>query len=342
MLIDDFDYELPKELIAQSPVQERDKSRLMVLPRGAGSIRHGIFSDLPQYLEAGDVMVINDAKVVPSRLMGTKATGGRIEALILKRIGEGRYEALVKGKAAPGTAINFTQWLHAAVEEDLGGGRKVIKFSMPESEGTEDAIREAASMPLPPYIDPSGRDAERDRERYQTVYAARPGAVAAPTAGLHFTESLIGEIKEKGVTVVSVTLQVGPGTFMPVREEVIERHKMEEEEYNVPEVTSDAVNRALAEGRRVIAVGTTSARTLESAFRDGRVRPGEDRTRLFIYPGYEFKAIRAIVTNFHLPKSTLLMLICAFAGRDKTLSAYREGVRTGYRFYSYGDAMFIA
>ena len=194
MLIDDFDYELPKELIAQSPMQERDKSRLMVVPRGAGSISHGIFSDLPEYLEAGDVMVINDAKVVPSRLIGTKVTGGRIEALILKHIGEGRYEALVKGKAAPGTAIIFTQWLHAAVEEDLGGGKKVIKFSMPEP---EEAIREAASMPLPPYIDPSGRDAERDRERYQTVYAARPGAVAAPTAGLHFTEALLRRDKRK-------------------------------------------------------------------------------------------------------------------------------------------------
>jgi S-adenosylmethionine:tRNA ribosyltransferase-isomerase len=338
MLIEDFDYELPKELIAQSPALERDKSRLMVLPRGAGDIRHGIFSDLPQYLRPGDVMVINDAKVVPSRLIGTKATGGRIEALVLRRIGEGRYEALVKGKSAPGTEVIFTRELHAAVEEDLGGGKKVIRFSLPDA---EDAVREAASMPLPPYIDPSGRDADRDRERYQTVYAARPGAVAAPTAGLHFTENLLSKIKEQGVSVVSVTLQVGPGTFMPVREEVIERHKMEEEEYTVPEETSDAVNRALAEGRRVIAVGTTSARTLESAFRDGRVWPGEARTRLFIYPGYEFKAIRAIVTNFHLPKSTLLMLICAFAGRDKTLSAYKEAVRAGYRFYSYGDAMFI-
>jgi S-adenosylmethionine:tRNA ribosyltransferase-isomerase len=338
MLIEDFDYELPKKLIAQSPASERDKSRLMVVPRGAGDIRHAIFSDLPQYLEAGDVMVINDARVVPSRLIGTKATGGRIEALILKHIGEGRYVALVKGKAGPGTEVIFTPGLQAAVEEDLGGGKKVIRFSLPDA---EEAIRNAASMPLPPYIEPSGRDAERDRERYQTVYAARPGAVAAPTAGLHFTDNLLGEIKEKGVSVVSVTLQVGPGTFMPVREEVIERHKMEEEEYSVPEVTADAVNLALAEGRRVIAVGTTSARTLESAFRDGRVRPGEDRTRLFIYPGYEFKAIRAIVTNFHLPKSTLLMLICAFAGRDKTLSAYKEAVRAGYRFYSYGDAMFI-
>jgi S-adenosylmethionine:tRNA ribosyltransferase-isomerase len=341
MLIEDFDYELPKELIAQSPARERDKSRLMVLPRGAGNIRHAIFSDLPQYLGPGDVMVINDAKVVPSRLIGTKATGGRIEALVLRRIGEGRYEALVKGKTAPGTEIIFTPELQAAVEEDLGGGKKVIRFSLPESEGTEEAIRKAASMPLPPYIEPSGRDAERDRERYQTVYAARPGAVAAPTAGLHFTENLLGEIKEKGVSVVSVTLQVGPGTFMPVREEVIERHVMEEEEYAVPEGTADAVNSALADGRRVIAVGTTSARTLESAFRDGRVRPGDDRTRLFIYPEYEFKAIRAIVTNFHLPKSTLLMLICAFAGKDKTLSAYKEAVREGYRFYSYGDAMFI-
>jgi S-adenosylmethionine:tRNA ribosyltransferase-isomerase len=338
MLIEEFDYELPKELIAQSPASERDKSRLMVVPRGEGSIRHGIFSGLPEYLGPGDVMVINDAKVVPSRLIGTKATGGRVEALILKHIGGGRYEALVKGKAAPGTAVVFTRELEGTVEEDLGGGKKVVRFSRQDA---EEALRKAASMPLPPYIEPSGRDAERDRERYQTVYAATPGAVAAPTAGLHFTEALIGKIKEKGVSVVSVTLQVGPGTFMPVREEIIERHKMEEEEYSVPEETADAVNRAQADGRRVIAVGTTSARTLESAFRDGRVRPGEASTRLFIYPGYEFKVIRAIVTNFHLPKSTLLMLICAFAGRDKTLSAYKEAVRAGYRFYSYGDAMLI-
>jgi S-adenosylmethionine:tRNA ribosyltransferase-isomerase len=338
MLIEEFDYELPQELIAQSPASERDGSRLMVVPRGEGSIRHGIFSGLPEYLGPGDVMVINDAKVVPSRLIGTKATGGRVEALILRHIGGGRYEALVKGKAAPGTAVIFTPELKGAVEEDMGGGKKIIRFSRQDA---EEALRKAASMPLPPYIEPSGRDAERDRERYQTVYAARPGAVAAPTAGLHFTQSLIGKIKEKGVQVVSVTLQVGPGTFMPVREEIIERHKMDEEEYSVPEETARAVNRALAEGRRVIAVGTTSARTLESAFRDGRVRPGEASTRLFIYPGYEFKVIRAIVTNFHLPKSTLLMLICAFAGRDKTLSAYKEAVRAGYRFYSYGDAMFI-
>ncbi|MHB8174589.1 MAG: tRNA preQ1(34) S-adenosylmethionine ribosyltransferase-isomerase QueA [Nitrospirota bacterium] len=338
MLIGDFDYALPEELIAQSPAPERDKSRIMVLPRGDGDIQHRIFSDLPEYLRAGDVMVVNDARVVPSRLIGAKATGGRIEALITRRTGDGVYEALVKGKAAAGTAIEFSGGLRANVSEDLGGGRKLIIFDGPVA---EDAIREAASMPLPPYIDKSGRDEVRDRERYQTVYASKPGAVAAPTAGLHFTHALLERIKEKGVSIVSVTLHVGPGTFMPVREEVVERHKMEEEEYSVPEETADAVNRARVEGRRVIAVGTTSARTLESAFRSGELRAGGGRTGLFIYPGYEFKAVRAMVTNFHLPKSTLLMLICAFAGRDRTFSAYREAVLNGYRFYSYGDAMFI-
>ncbi len=338
MLVTDFDYILPEELIAQSPAKERDKSRLMVLPRAGGNIEHGTFSDLPEYFVAGDVMVVNDAKVVPSRLTGTKATGGGIEALIVRKTGEGMYEALVRGRVSPGAEIWFSGGLGARVLEDLGGGRKVIFF-----DGiTEEAIRKAASMPLPPYIDKSGRDDIRDRERYQTIYASEPGAVAAPTAGLHFTEALLGRIREKGVSVVRVTLHVGPGTFLPVREEVVERHEMENEEYSVPEETADAVNRALSEGRRVIAVGTTSARTLESAFRDGGLKAGKGSTGLFIYPGYEFKAVRAMITNFHLPKSTLLMIVCALAGKDRIFSAYREAVSRGYRFYSYGDAMFIA
>ncbi len=338
MLVTDFDYILPEELIAQSPARERDKSRLMVLPRAGGNIEHRIFSDLPGYLKAGDVMVVNDAKVVPSRLTGAKSTGGRIEALITKRTGEGRYEALVRGRAPAGTEIEFSGGLGARILEDLGGGRKVILFDG----ASDEAVRRAASMPLPPYIGKSGLDDARDRERYQTVYASEPGAVAAPTAGLHFTEALLERIREKGVSSVRVTLYVGPGTFLPVREEVVERHEMENEEYFVPEETAETVNRALSEGRRVIAVGTTSARTLESAFRDGWLKAGKGNTGLFIYPGYEFKAVRAIITNFHLPKSTLLMLICAFAGKDRIFSAYREAVSESYRFYSYGDAMFIA
>ena len=337
MLVTDFDYILPEELIAQSPANERDKSRLMVLPRDADNTENRIFSDLPGYLKAGDVMVVNDAKVVPSRLTGTKATGGRVEALVVRKTGEGMYEALVKGRVSAGAEIEFSGGLGARILEDLGGGRKVILFHG----ASDEAVRKAASMPLPPYIDNSGRDDVRDRERYQTVYASEPGAVAAPTAGLHFTEALLERIRERGVSVVRVTLHVGPGTFLPVREEVVERHKMEYEEYSVPDETAEAVNRALNENRRVIAVGTTSARTLESAFRDGGLKPGSGSTGLFIYPGYEFKAVRAIITNFHLPKSTLLMLICAFAGKERIFKAYREAVSEGYRFYSYGDAMFI-
>ncbi len=337
MLVTDFDYSLPENLIAQSPAKERDKSRLMVLPRADGKIEHGIFSDLPGYLKAGDVMVVNNAKVVPSRLTGTKATGGRVEALIVRKTGEGMYEALVRGRAAPGTEMGFPGGLGARILEDLGGGRKVISFDGV----TDEAIRKAASMPLPPYIGESGRDDVRDRERYQTVYASEPGAVAAPTAGLHFTDGLLNKIKENGVSVVPVTLHVGPGTFLPVREEVVERHEMENEEYSVPEETADTVNRALSEGRRVIAVGTTSARTLESAFGDGGLRAGKGSTGLFIYPGYKFKAVRAMITNFHLPKSTLLMIVCALAGKDRIFEAYREAVSMRYRFYSYGDAMFI-
>ncbi len=341
MLLDEFDYLLPQELIAQRPADERESSRLMVLQRETGALEHARFSDLPGFLRAGDVLVINDTRVFPARLTGVKPdTGGRVEALLLKDIGEGRYEALAKGKMKAGTALMFGKGLEAEVEEDMGGGRKVLRFK--DTGGLDEAIEGQGKMPLPPYITHDGRDEAQDRIRYQTVYAKKRGAVAAPTAGLHFSLSLLEKIKEMGVIIAPVTLHVGIGTFLPVREEIVEHHEMQEEEYEVGAESAGAVNAARDEGRRVIAVGTTSARTLESAAGpDGIISPGASRTSLYIYPGYKFKAVDALITNFHLPKSTLLMLVCALAGRDRVMAAYEEAVRQRYRFYSYGDAMFI-
>lgn len=343
MFLGEFDYTLPEELIAQEPSSVRDASRLMVLDRQSGAISHRVFRDLVDYLKPGDVLVVNNTRVFPARLIGAKEkTGGSTEALLLKKLGGGRYEALVKGRVNEGVTVVFGGRLKAAVESDLGGGRKVLSFFGGPEDAVEKAIEDVGQMPLPPYIRPETRDEGRDRERYQTVYASRPGAVAAPTAGLHFTPGLMAAIRDKGVEVAEVTLHVGIGTFKPVREEVIERHEMGEEEYLVPPESADAINAAKAEGRRVIAVGTTSARTLESASaEDGRLAAGSGNTRLFIYPGYRFEVVDALVTNFHLPKSTLLMLVCALAGREKVLGAYAEAVSGGYRFYSYGDAMFI-
>ncbi|MBI5190207.1 MAG: tRNA preQ1(34) S-adenosylmethionine ribosyltransferase-isomerase QueA [Nitrospirae bacterium] len=341
MLVSEFDFELPPELIAQTPAPARDGSRLMVLDRETDVLAHRSFTDLPEYLRAGDVLVVNDTMVFPARLEGMKpATGGRMEALLLRELGGGRFEALVRGKAPAGTALIFGGRLPATVAEDLGDGRKLLDFG--DIPGLDESIDELGAMPLPPYIEPGGRDASFDRERYQTVYASKRGAVAAPTAGLHFSERLLGRIRGMGVIVVPVTLHVGIGTFLPVREEVVERHGMHEEFYEVGQESTDAINRAKSEGRRVIAVGTTSARTLESASDGaGMVAAGSSGTSIFIYPGYRFKAVDALVTNFHLPKSTLLMLVSAMAGRDRVLAAYAEAIRERYRFFSYGDAMLI-
>jgi len=341
MLVSDFDYALPPELIAQSPMPDRDSSRMMALDKTTGRITHGRFTDLPGYLRPGDVLVINDTRVFPARLTGVKMpTGGRIEALLLKDMGENRYAALVKGKASVGTELLFGDRLAARVVEDMGGGKKLIGFMLDED--LESAIEALGRMPLPLYIDQEKRDESEDRERYQTVYAKKRGAVAAPTAGLHFTTGTLDSIKAVGVQVVAVTLHVGISTFMPVREEVVENHLMQEEEYEVGSKTAETVNLAKAEGRRVVAVGTTSARALESASDEtGRLSAGSSSTGLYIYPGYRFKVVDGLVTNFHLPKSTLLMLVCSLAGRDNVLAAYREAVASGYRFYSYGDCMFI-
>jgi len=340
MLVSDFDFDLPPELIAQEPAGERDASRLLVLDKSTGGLTHKNFTDLPDYLRAGDVLVVNDTKVFPARIEGVKpATGGRIEALLLKDLGAGRYEALVKGRLPEGSEVVFGGRLTCVAGADLGGGMKVLCF--PE-DGLDAAIEEVGKMPLPPYIKESGRVDSRDRDRYQTVFAAKRGAVAAPTAGLHFTPALLGKIKAAGVSVVTVTLHVGIGTFMPVREEIVERHVMHDEEYVISPETAAVVNGARASGGRVFAVGTTSARTLESAAGpDGTVSAGGGRTGIFIYPGYRFRAVDCLITNFHLPKSTLIMLVCALAGREKLLSAYNEAVKARYRFFSYGDAMLI-
>lgn len=340
MLVNEFDYDLPPELIAQAPSAVRDASRLMVVGRSTGSISHNRFSGLPGFLRPGDVLVVNDTRVYPARITGVKeSSGGAVEALLLKDMGGGRYTALMRGKPKRGARLAFGG-LRASVEEDIGGGMKVIRFD--DVEGLSGELERIGRMPLPPYIDQGARQEGEDRERYQTVYASRRGAVAAPTAGLHFTPELIARIKGMGVSVATVTLHVGIGTFMPVRVDTVEDHLMEEEEYEVTEEAADAINAAKASGGRVVAVGTTSARTLESAAGpDGVVVPGSSGTRLFIYPGYRFRAVDALVTNFHLPKSTLLMLVSALAGVDTVRAAYEEAVGQGYRFYSYGDAMFI-
>jgi len=348
MKVSDFDYDLPPGLIAQSPAKQRDGSRLMVLGREDGVTEHRKFGELDRLMVPGDVLVVNDTKVYPARLRGRKAaTGGKVEALITKHLGGGRYAALVKGGPRAGTLLEFEGGLSAAVEQDEAwretrdDGVRILAFS--GGGAIDDRLDEAGSMPLPPYIAAGGRDESRDRDRYQTVYAKKRGAVAAPTAGLHFTEELLGRLDAKGVKTVSVTLHVGPGTFMPVRTDTVEDHVMLEEEYEVPEETADEVNRARSQGRRVVAVGTTSLRTLESAVGgDGTLVPGAGSTGLFVYPGFVFREVDALITNFHLPRSTLVMLVSAFAGRERLLKAYREAVEKGYRFYSYGDAMFIA
>lgn len=341
MRVSEFDYNLPPELIAQAPSAVRDASRLMVVERSTGAVSHNRFSDLPGFLRPGDVLVLNDTRVYPARITGVKeSSGGTVEALLLKDMGGGRYSALMRGKPKQGARLVFGG-LCASVESDLGGGMKLIRFE--DVEGLSGELERIGRMPLPPYIDQDARQEGEDRERYQTVYASRRGAVAAPTAGLHFTPELIARIKGMGVGVVTVTLHVGIGTFMPVRVDTVEDHLMEEEEYEVTKEAADAINTAKASGGRVVAVGTTSARTLESAAgQDGVVVPGSSGTRLFIYPGYRFRAVDALVTNFHLPKSTLLMLVSALAGVDTVRTAYEEAVRQGYRFYSYGDAMFIS
>jgi len=339
MRLADFDYHLPERLIAQEPLPGREQSRLLVLKRSSGETEHRRFTDIVEYVGEGDVLVANNTRVIPARLFGVKAeTGARVEVLLLRRLAHKRWEALVRpGKRTKlGAVIIFGAGeVSARVIEIKDDGERVLDFSF---EGVfEEWLNRLGQVPLPPYI----RGKLADPERYQTVYARRPGSAAAPTAGLHFTPALIEELKQKGVEWVEILLHVGTGTFRPVKTEDITRHRMHREDYEISQEAADAVNRALREGRRVIAVGTTSTRALESAFSKGEVKPGFNSTDIFIYPGYEFKVISGLITNFHLPRSTLLMLVCALAGRENVLRAYSQAVKEEYRFFSFGDAMLI-
>ncbi len=336
----DFYFDLPEELIAQDPLADRSSSRLLVLNQNTGKIQHSIFKDIIDLLNPGDCLVLNNTKVIPARLLGHKEdTGAAIEVLLLKRSQDDIWETLVKPgkKCKPGARLVFGNGLlHAKVLETVDEGNRLIQF---EYEGIfEEILDRLGEMPLPPYI----THKLKDKNRYQTVYAKYEGSAAAPTAGLHFTKELLHEIEQKGITLTYVTLHVGLGTFRPVKEDNILEHHMHSEYYQVTKEAADKINEAKRRGNRVICVGTTSCRTVESASdENGIVSPGCDNTEIFIYPGYKFKVLDALITNFHLPESTLVMLVSALAGREHVLHAYEEAIKERYRFFSFGDAMFI-
>ena len=335
----DFYFDLPEELIAQTPIPERDHSRLLHMDKETGALEHRHFYDLPDYLHAGDCLVLNDSRVLPARLIGARPTGGSVELVLLRDLGEGRWECLSRPgrKTRPGQELIFGDGeLTATVEAVIEGGNRIVQFHY---EGIFlEGLERLGKMPLPPYI----KEELNDSERYQTVYSRELGSAAAPTAGLHFTEELLDEIAAKGVKICYVTLHVGLGTFRPVKEEEIEDHPMHAEFCIVPEETARVVTETKKAGGRVIAVGTTSCRTLESfANEDGTLDATSGWTSIFIYPGYRFKCIDALVTNFHLPESTLIMLVSALAGRENVLNAYKVAVQERYRFFSFGDACFF-
>ncbi len=341
--IEDYNYYLPEGRVAFYPAEPRDTSKLLYLPRFSGLCRHLTFTDFPDYLKSGDVLVLNDSKVFPARLWGhKKGSGGKAEIFLLQEFPDGTWEALVRPgrRLPPGSEIEFFDGkLLATLGDRTESGGRLVRF---ESESDLlSLIWQYGEVPLPPYIDRKAE--ESDKSRYQTIYAENIGAVAAPTAGFHFTEEIINKIRDIGVQVVKLTLHPGLGTFRPITHDKIEDHKMHQERFFIPEETSKVVNLARQEGRRIIAVGTTSVRALESSCDENGISiPGGWReTRLFITPSYEFRFIDGLLTNFHLPKSTLLLLVSAFAGRDRILAAYKEAIDNGYRFYSYGDAMLI-
>ena len=339
MKLSEFDYYLPEELIAQTQIEKRDESRLMVLDKNTGKIEHKVFKDIIDYLEPGDCLVRNNTKVIPARLYGKKETGANVEFVLLKNIEGDIWEAMVRpgNKLHVGAKVIFGDGLlKAEILESLPDGTRKVKFSY--NGIFNEILDQIGLMPLPPYI----HESLKDNDRYQTVYAKFNGSAAAPTAGLHFTEDLLKKIEEKGVDIANVTLHVGIGTFRPVKEENIEDHHMHTEHYYIKQEDADKINKAKQNKKRVIAVGTTSCRTIETiADEKGFVKPCEGDTGIYIYPGYKFKCLDALITNFHLPESTLLMLVSALAGRENILNAYNTAVKEKYRFFSFGDAMFI-
>ncbi len=340
MIKSDFWFDLPEELIAQTPLDKRDESRLLVVDKMTGALEHKSFRDLPSLLRKGDCLVLNDSRVLPARLLGSRESGGAVEILLLKDLGENRWECLSRPgrKTKPGTKLIFGNGeLKAEVKEVAEGGNRIVEFYY---EGIFlEVLERLGKMPLPPYI----HEELKDSERYQTVYSKELGSAAAPTAGLHFTNELLDEIRAKGVKTAFVTLHVGLGTFRPVKEENIEDHDMHSEFCLIPRETADIVNETKKNGGRIISVGTTSCRTLESfAEEDGTLKESSGWTDIFIYPGYRFKCIDALITNFHLPESTLIMLVSALAGRENVLNAYKAAVENRYRFFSFGDACFFS
>lgn len=341
MKTSDFYYDLPKDLIAQTPVEPRDSSRLLVLGRESGSIQHKHFYDIIDFLVPGDLLVVNDSRVLPARIYGIKnETGAKVEFLLLKQISGNRWETLCKPgkKAKQGSKFTFGNGLlSATVAKVKSDGNRVVDFD--SGENFFAALDKIGQMPLPPYI----TEELKDKERYQTVYSNELGSAAAPTAGLHFTKELLQKIADKGVNIAYVTLHVGLGTFRPVKVDDVTKHKMHSEHYEIPKKTADLINKTKKNGGRIIAVGTTSCRTLESvASLYGEIKPCDGFTDIFIYPGYKFKVLDGLITNFHLPESTLIMLVAAFSGYDNIMNAYKVAVEEKYRFFSFGDAMFIS
>ncbi len=339
MKVSDFNYDLPQELIAQTPIKNRDESRLMVLERNKKTIEHKIFKDIADYLNPGDVLVRNNTKVIPARLYGKKETGANVEFLLLKNIEKDIWECIVRpgNKLHIGTTVIFKDgMLKAKILDTMEGGTRKVEFIY---DGIFNEILDKIGlMPLPPYI----HEELKQKNRYQTVYAKYDGSAAAPTAGLHFTKELFKKLEEKGVIIANVTLHVGIGTFRPVKEETVENHQMHSEHYYIKKEDADKINNAKENGKRVIAVGTTSCRVLETvADENGKVNAVEGDTKIFIYPGYKFKILDGLITNFHLPESTLLMLVSALAGKEYIMNAYKQAVKEKYRFFSFGDAMLI-
>lgn len=340
----DFFYDLPKELIAQTPIEKRDNSKLLILDKNNGNIRHAIFKDIINELNEGDCLILNDSKVLPARIFGIrKDTGSKVEFLLLKCVSNNSWECLAgPGKKAK-TGNSFTFYsdnkplITGTITDVLENGNRIISFDYEEKNFFE-ILDKIGEMPLPPYIN----EKLENQDRYQTVYAHELGSAAAPTAGLHFTNELLENIKKKGIEIGFVTLHVGLGTFRPVKEDLIEKHKMHEEYYEIPEETANLINKTKENNKRIISVGTTSCRTLESAFKDyGKIIASHGTTDIFIYPGYKFNVIDGLITNFHLPESTLIMLVSAFAGYENTMNAYKTAVEEKYRFFSFGDAMLI-